>query len=237
MPTAAIALVREHAEAIRPPRALWVPFELGRPLGVPGDRDFQMAVLRALLALFGQPVGPVLLDYPVEAPSIGADEQPWSCPLPLPALATATTDLEQLSQRLAAEIALLRPWYEESLRSRGRTSIGVSGLSASDMEALARVVASAVVGRVSDAPPGANGSYPLLFRFIVDDLKAFYLEAASAQPAKATPSAAELAAWLYRETALGDALFSVRDRMLADEAHPLRPVVGALIPAAHARRP
>src|SRR4029450_2003444 len=32
-PTAAISLVREHPEVPRPPRALWVTFELGRPLG------------------------------------------------------------------------------------------------------------------------------------------------------------------------------------------------------------
>ena len=48
--TTAIALVRHHAERIRPPRALWVPFELGRPLGAPDEPDFQKRVLRAALA-------------------------------------------------------------------------------------------------------------------------------------------------------------------------------------------
>jgi len=38
--TVVIALVREHAEAIRAPRALWVPFELGRPLGAPNEAAF-----------------------------------------------------------------------------------------------------------------------------------------------------------------------------------------------------
>ena len=48
--TASISLIRLHTEKIRPPRALWVPFELGRPLGVPDDPAFQTRVLRALLA-------------------------------------------------------------------------------------------------------------------------------------------------------------------------------------------
>ena len=30
--TASISLIREQSEAVRPPRALWVPFALGRPL-------------------------------------------------------------------------------------------------------------------------------------------------------------------------------------------------------------
>ena len=37
VPTTQISLIREHTERIRPPRALWVPFELGRPFGVPHD--------------------------------------------------------------------------------------------------------------------------------------------------------------------------------------------------------
>ena len=51
--TAGLSLVRLHSEKIRPPRALWVPFELGRPLGAPNDPAFQTRVLRALLAFAG----------------------------------------------------------------------------------------------------------------------------------------------------------------------------------------
>mgnify|MGYP003335126148 CR=1 FL=1 len=49
--TTAISLIREHTEAIRPPRALWVPFELGRPFAVPHDAAFQRRVLIAVLRL------------------------------------------------------------------------------------------------------------------------------------------------------------------------------------------
>jgi len=35
-----VSLIREQTAAIRPPRALWVPFMLGRPFGVPNDPAF-----------------------------------------------------------------------------------------------------------------------------------------------------------------------------------------------------
>ena len=41
MATTSISLIREQSEAVRPPRALWVPFALGRPLGSAADPDFQ----------------------------------------------------------------------------------------------------------------------------------------------------------------------------------------------------
>ena len=49
--TTGISLVREHTEKVRPPRALWVTFELGRPLGRPDDPPFQQRVVRAALDL------------------------------------------------------------------------------------------------------------------------------------------------------------------------------------------
>ena len=74
LPTASLSLIRLHTEKIRPPRALWVPFELGRPLGAPNDVVFQKRVLRALLALFDETSGPVLADYPEEAPGGGTSD-------------------------------------------------------------------------------------------------------------------------------------------------------------------
>ena len=46
LPTTQISLVRMHTEVIQPPRALWVPFELGRPFGTPGEAAFQRRVIR-----------------------------------------------------------------------------------------------------------------------------------------------------------------------------------------------
>jgi len=74
VPTAQISLIREQTAAIQPPRALWVPFLLGRPFGAPNEPEFQRRVLRALLSLFERPTGPVLEDFPEDAPAIDAHE-------------------------------------------------------------------------------------------------------------------------------------------------------------------
>jgi hypothetical protein len=63
IPTTQISLIREHTELIRPPRALWVPFDLGLPLGAPDDPELQIRVLRAVLGLFERESGPVLEDW------------------------------------------------------------------------------------------------------------------------------------------------------------------------------
>jgi len=66
-----IALVREVALRVRPPRALSVPFDFGAPLGRPGDAQQQLDVLRALLALFSVPgPPPVLRDFTPPAGSV-----------------------------------------------------------------------------------------------------------------------------------------------------------------------
>ena len=49
---------------MQPPRALWVTFQLGRPLGAPDDPALQTRVLRATLRLLEAKSGPVLEDYP-----------------------------------------------------------------------------------------------------------------------------------------------------------------------------
>jgi hypothetical protein len=51
MATVTLQLLREVAEAVRPPRALLVPFPLGFPLGRPGDAALQTAVIEQALGL------------------------------------------------------------------------------------------------------------------------------------------------------------------------------------------
>ena len=75
-----ISLVRVHTENIKPPRALWVPFELGRPFGVPNNSVFQLSVLRKVLGLIEHKKGPVLEDFPEEAPDLIESPAPASLP-------------------------------------------------------------------------------------------------------------------------------------------------------------
>jgi hypothetical protein len=61
--TMSITLLPEVTRAVRPPRALSVPFPLGYPLGAPDDPALQRRVLRALLALAGDHGVPVLRTF------------------------------------------------------------------------------------------------------------------------------------------------------------------------------
>ena len=237
--TAGISLVREHTEKMRPPRALWVPFPLGRPFGAPGEPDFQIDVLRALLRVFEAPSGPVIVDYPDDAPAMAPDDEPWACALPLPPLDPATTAAGQLTQALLTEVNFLLPWYGESKRRRGRTLFGLSGLTVDDASAIAAFLAAYAAGETPSLPGGLNGALPAAIRPLVDDMRTLYLEAGYEQPAALRPTAQELNAWFYRQTRLGDVLYRIRDRIAADAPTDSqgRPINVAIIPNAFRQRP
>jgi hypothetical protein len=51
IPTVTVSLLREVTEKVRPPRALFVPFPMGYPLGRPNDPELQHRVISAALEL------------------------------------------------------------------------------------------------------------------------------------------------------------------------------------------
>ena len=55
IPTVCLQLLREVAEKVGPPRALFVPFRHGFPLHAANDPERQNAVLRAALMMLGDP--------------------------------------------------------------------------------------------------------------------------------------------------------------------------------------
>ena len=63
--TTTIAMVREHAEKVKPPRALFVPFFFGFALGKPNDAEYQHQVLDAAFDLLKVATGPVLEIFPM----------------------------------------------------------------------------------------------------------------------------------------------------------------------------
>ena len=64
IPTVVQQFLREIAEKLRPPRALWVPFDHGYPLGEPNNLVLQLDVLRQTFGLLAESgPGPVLRDY------------------------------------------------------------------------------------------------------------------------------------------------------------------------------
>jgi hypothetical protein len=213
IPTVGISLVREHTETIRPPRALWVTFELGRPLGVPDDPAFQRRVMKAALDLFDRTDGPLIEDYS-EHIAEEADFTGWACPINL---------VPRPSDTLAAEIDRLAAWYDRAVAAQGRTTVGVSGL---DMRAAGDLVTAAL----DDALPAAQ---PL--KQAIDDLKAYYLEAASAFPDPGSSRTRK--AWLWDETILARSLLALQPK-LAASADPQHKILGnlTLIPATERHR-
>jgi len=198
---------------VRPPRALWVTFELGRPLGIPDDAPFQRRVVGAALDLLARTDGPLIADYPEHVPE-PADFEGWACPINL---APAQTD------SLAAEIDRLATWYDRAVAAQGRTTVGVSGL---DMPAAGALVSRALDGSL----PGAQE-----LKQAIDDLRAYYLEAASAFPDPGSDAMRKK--WFWDDTKLAKALLALQPK-LAASADAQHKILGnlTLIPATERHR-
>ena len=212
-----------------------MPFELGRPFGAPHEPEFQLDVLRATLRLLEQPSGPVIVDYPHDAPA-GDGGEPWACPVALPPPDAAATEADALREALLNEVGLLHPWYDEATRTLGRSAVGLSGLGPDAIEEMAAVLAGFAAGDSPAPPEGASQEMPILLRFLSDDLKAFYMEAATAQPGRSA-SPTDLSEWLFRDTVFGDVLYRLRDRLSASEEPREKAVAGGFIPFLYAQRP
>jgi hypothetical protein len=226
--TVAIALIRPQTERTKPPRALWVPFELGRPLGPPGDGAFQKRALLAALHMLVEGGGPVrIADFADNDPRARADPA-WRPPFVLAAVANGLT--ESLASRLEAEVLLLRGAHQRWIAQYGRSTVGLSGLAIADS---AGYVADWLRGRARGSPRDGF-SAPLILRLAVDDLKAYCLEAAGAGTAK--PSSRQLGDWLWNETATGAALYALREVLLTQGDERLRLIVANfMVPAARMR--
>jgi hypothetical protein len=226
--TVAIALIRPQAERTKPSRALWVPFELGRPFGPPSDAAFQKRVLLAALHMLvegGEPVR--IVDFADDDPRARPDPA-WRPPF-VPA-AVANGLAESLASRLEAEVSLLEGAHQRWVAQYGRSTVGLSGLVIAEA---ARYVADWLRGR-APASPRDGFSAPLILRFAVDDLKAYGLEAAAAGAAR--PSSRQLGDWLWNETATGAALYALRDLLLTQDDERLRLIVANfMVPAARLR--
>ncbi len=196
-----------HTAAIKPPRALWVPFELGRPIGQPNDAEFQKRVLRACLGLLDADSGPVLEDYtediPVDATAV--DFTGMSCPIDLPSLPSNDSEL---TQSLLQEIGQIAPWYEVAVNRRNRTTVGISEL---DILAAGRFLVDFIEDPATPSPRPEVEIGPML-KFACEDLKAFYSEAMSAQPGMSSSLAVEN--WLWNETVLGKTIWKFREEQV-----------------------
>jgi hypothetical protein len=207
--TTSISLVREHTEKVKPPRALFVPFPYGHALGRPGDVELQHRVLKAALDLLAAPAGPVLNDFPDEAES-GVEP-------PAPTQASAIPVAASTPDDPAMETTQMRQYHEQWLaRSGGRTAFGLAGIPATRFRGVIRFLQSFANGDDADMPerpvklPLAN-----FIRYCADDLKSLYYEGRLAM--KPVSGGDEVARWFWGETATGQLLRRVKERLDASD--------------------
>ena len=200
---------------MQPPRSLWVPFPLGRPLGKPGDAAFQLDVIMAALDLLNRSEGPVLEDYPHDAPAIEA-ESAAACPV---SFAKDTLDDDSWKSQLSQEFSQLKPWYELSCRRRGgRTLVGIA-----------------------DRPPEQNiqilaehlddGVLPTDTTWLkraIEDIKIYYLEAMTAQPGNY--DSRTLQAQFWQESSFGSAVLALYQQFQSSDDDRLKLIARILAP-------
>ncbi len=205
LPTVAISLIRLQSERLGNPRSLWVPFELGRPLGTPNNAVFQKDVMRAALELLEVPTGPVLLvDYPHEDPS-AADRDDWRPPFDFAETIPDPSNSVEFAAALEDEMRTLAPLHRAFVAANQRTMVGLSGM---DIERCRQFFVSYL------ADPAATNPIPWVL-WVVDDLRTYYLEAMmSAHPV--IPSSRQLENWFWDRTALARGLLALRSRLMAD---------------------
>lgn len=207
--TTSISMVREHTEKVKPPRALFVPFPFGHALGRPDDPGLQHRVLRAALDLLAEPSGPVLRDFPDDAEP---GDQPAA-----PVQASGVTPAGRIPDDVALETAQMRQYQEQWLaRSGGRTAFGLSGVPATRFRGVVRFLERFAAGEDADMeerPPAVP--LPGFVRYCADDLKSLYVEGYMAM--KPGAGGDEIARWFWAETAAGQLLRRVRDRLDASD--------------------
>jgi len=188
---------------MKPPRALAVPFELGRPLGIPDNPAFQTQVMSAAFATLEHPgPGPVFKEFDQDIPAIDSSgQQPWVCPVSF----AKKPEAEGFEGTVTEEIELLTPWYDKAQQAKGHTTVGASGLTVAEINRfLNRFFAD------KDMMDNPNPDLPLgdTFKLAVEDLKAFYNESAAAQPGYATSK--DMADWFWGETSAGRMLLQLK---------------------------
>ena len=133
LPTTVLALVLPQVENTRPPRALFLPFLLGRPLGEPNDPAFQRRVLLQALRLLERTDGKVILEHFADDPPSWFDRTDWQPAVRLERPASPTnapaspTHAAEWEAAFRLELALVLPAWERFKARFGRTTTGLAG--------------------------------------------------------------------------------------------------------------
>jgi hypothetical protein len=206
-------MVSEHAQRVKPPRVLAVPFPFGYALGRADDPEQQHQVLKAALDLLERNEGPVLEEF-------ADDAEPEF--LLQSSTATKLPDSGSTSASLspADELTALRAYYERWVEAHdGRTAVGLTGIPQRRFRGVIRFLEAYVSGEDTDTPDRPPEVPVVQFiRYCVDDLKAFYYEARMAQ--RPDHDGNEVHQWFWGETALAALVAKLSGRIgESDDPH------------------
>ena len=207
--TTQISLIKEHTLKMKPPRALWVTFPLGRPLGTPNNPEFQQDVLTRALNLLSEPAGPVLADYPHDADDDQSEPVMPACPVDFSPRNKELSTIELLLQQFESEFNSIYTWYTIACEQKGRTTSGVSGLNFTDLKTL---YTDFITGN-REGLSSYEENLPDILRLAAEDFKSCYFEALSSQPGQPT-DAATLSDWFWETTHAAAVINEVRKKCL-----------------------
>ena len=186
--TVGLSLVRRQAGNIKAPRFLHCEFPLGRPLGKPGDPDYQTDVIRRAFSLLDRTDVQVIEDHP----GVIDDDAEHAAICTLPP--RHNPDVHPAVDEAQA----LRPAYMRQVEAAdGRTAVGrLTGPDAIG-DLVDKFVTLADTGSVEAA--GFNAD---TVRAAGQDVRAYYEEAGLAL-SDLVPAARQLESWFYQQTQTG----------------------------------
>lgn len=182
-------------------------------MGAPDAPGFQKKVLLAALGLLEESEGPIIKDFPGDAPVSERGFTPAACPVSFGAPTGQGEGIDDVGKLMAAfreEAEGLQNWFDIGFKKRGRTTTGTSKLSLGEIIDL---FSDFVKGDMPESPISGT-SLDIVMKLASEDLKAHYAEAVSAQPGG--PSGPDaLANWFWGETFASRVLGKVRERALS----------------------
>lgn len=194
--TVALGSMREQIEGTAPPRGLWCDFPLGRPLGVPGDAEFQHRVLAGAFGLLDA-TEPRVAEFGESIEDDG--DEVLACPLP--------PRHDPDAHPAVDEARGLRAAYDRAIAQHGNR-VGAGRTVGADE--IPDAVEAFV--RIADGTPWKEAGLPGFPARVSQDVRGYYETAALAMVDHA-PSAWSGARWFFDSTEAGRTILAARATM------------------------
>jgi len=216
--TVLVGFVKEHIQAIKPPRALWLDFPMGRPLGKPNDIEFQKKIIRTAFKMFNEKSGPVLREFsdviPVKNGRMG-----YALPVELVIDKNNIGNIDLLVQEVKTEIEGLNKDYTRAVTFRKRTTLGASEMKISDY---VNYISLFIKGDIPNSPRKGIGPVPLL-KLVVEDLQAYYTETITFRDK--IDDFEKIGTWFWEKTKAGKLILCLEAVSLKSENRVLKQIV------------